>query len=196
MGKVRYLTISRVALELVEKLTDQENAQFNRIIFSCFQQLENGQDLTYPETDNAILNVALREAAAELETGYRNYIQKITAAKKKESEDNNESANDQRSISEQTPIDKRIDQNGYEKKESSETTTEGMQGGRPFNELEQAQLNASLRYAGISPDPQFWTYAKKAGYRITLDAIKKATEQHSQSISRVVQLMTDAMKGR
>ena len=82
MNKVRYLTISRVAIELVEKLSDQENAQFNRIIFSCFQQLEDGQKITYPETDSPILNVALREATAELETGYKNYVQKINARKK------------------------------------------------------------------------------------------------------------------
>ena len=106
MNKVRYLTISRVSLELVEKLSDQENALFNRIIFSCFQQLEDGQELSYQETDSPILNVALREAARELETGYRNYIQKINA-RKKGSDPESESAIDQRSTADQPPIDNR-----------------------------------------------------------------------------------------
>ena len=118
MNKVRYLTISRVSLELVEKLSDQDNAQFNRIIFSCFQQLENGQDLTYQETESPILNVALREAAAELETGYRNYIQKINARKKPSPE--SESAIDQRSISDQPPTDNRREEKRREKKKEEE----------------------------------------------------------------------------
>ena len=200
MNKVRYLTISRVSLELVEKLSDQENAQFNRIIFSCFQQLENGQPLSYQDTESPILNVALREAAAELETGYRNYIQKINARKKAPADQDDlesESAIDQRSISDQPPTDNRREEKREEKKRSEESRSrkEGMQGGRLFSDLEQAQLNAALNNAFLSPDPAFWSVAQKVGYRITLDAIGKAAEMRTRSIPYVVKLMEESAKG-
>ena len=193
MNKVRYLTISRVSLELVEKLSDQENALFNRIIFSCFQQLEDGQELSYQETDSPILNVALREAARELETGYRNYIQKINA-RKKGSDPESESAIDQRSTADQPPIDNRREEKREEKKRSEERRerSEGMQGGRPFSDIEQQTLNSALNNAFLSPDPKFWSLAEKVGYRITLDSIRKAAELRSRSIPYVVKLMTEA----
>ena len=193
MNKVRYLTISRVSLELVEKLSDQDNAQFNRIIFSCFQQLENGQDLTYQETESPILNVALREAAAELETGYRNYIQKINARKKPSPE--SESAIDQRSISDQPPTDNRREEKRREKKKEEENRSEGMQGGSSFSQIEQAQINIDLRSAGISPDPSFWSLAYKTGYLITHQAITKAKEENSSSLKYVIKLMKEATEG-
>ena len=197
MNKVRYLTISRVSLELVEKLSDQENAQFNKIIFSCFQQLENGQELTYQETDSPILNVALREAATELETGYRNYLQKVNARKKAPA-DQAESAIDQRSISDQPPIDNRREERREEEKRNDQRGTEGegMQGGRPFTEIEQAQLNADLTYIGIMPDSDFWKLAKQAGFLITHQAIKKAQSENSRSEKYVKKLILDEWKGR
>ena len=194
MNKVRYLTISRVAIELVEKLSDQENAQFNRIIFSCFQQLEDGQKITYPETDSPILNVALREATAELETGYKNYVQKINARKKTSADPESESA-DQRSISDQSAIDNRREEKRKDKNISEEIREEGMQGGRPFTDLEQLSINSALNHAYISPDPQFWSLAQKVGHRITIDSIRKAAELRSHSLSYVVKLMKDAAKG-
>ena len=82
MNKVRYLTIPRVSIELVANLSEHETAQFIKIIFSCFRQLEDGQELAYEETDSPILNIALREAVEELEMGYKNYIQRMNARKK------------------------------------------------------------------------------------------------------------------
>ena len=194
MNKVRYLTISRVSIELVEKLSDQENAQFNRIIFSCFQQLENGQKISYPETDSPILNVALREATAELETGYKNYVQKINARKKTSADPESDSA-DQRSISDQSAIDNRREEKRKDKNISEEIREEGMQGGKPFSDLEQLSINSALNHAYISPDPQFWSLAQKVGHRITIDSIRKAAELKSHSLSYVVKLMKDAAKG-
>ena len=198
MNKVRYLTISRVSLEIVEKLSPEENAQFNRIIFSCFQQLESGQDLTYQETDSPFLNMALREAAAELETGYRNYIQKINARKKApadQADPDDQSAIDQRSTADQPPIDNRREEKREEEKRSEESVSEGMQGGRPFSEVEQAQLNIDLRSAGISPDPSFWSLAQQAGYLITHQAIRKAIDDQSRSERYVKKLIMESWKG-
>ena len=204
MSKVRYLTIARVSLELVEKLSDQENAQFNRIIFSCFQQLENGQKPIYEETDSPFLNMALREAAAELETGYKNYLQKINA--KKGSSPDAPSAENRRSIADLPPInqrstadqsetDNRREEKREENKRSDESREEGMQGGEPFSAVEQAQLNMDLAQAGISPDPAFWSLARKAGYAITHHAIRQAIDESSNSLKYVVKLMMDELKG-
>ena len=192
-SRVRYLTISRLAIEMTTQLSAEDCSQFNKIIFSCFQQLERGEDLIIPETDSPFLNMALREAAGELETGYMNYIQKINA-RKKGSDPESESAIDQRSTADQPPTDNRREEKREEKKRSEERRerSEGMQGGRPFSDLEQQSLNSALNHAFLSPDPQFWSLAEKVGYRITLDSIRKAAELRSRSIPYVVKLMTEA----
>lgn len=192
MSKVRYLTISRVSLEIVEKLTPEENAQFNKIIFSCFRQLEDGQEMTYQETESPFLNMALREASAELETGYRNYVQKVNARKKAPAD---QPPIDQRSTADQPPIDNRREEKREEEKRTEESGREGMQGGRPFSDIEQYQLNAALASAGISPDPAFWSLAQAAGLRITDNAIRKAREENSRSLKYVVKLIREAWKG-
>ena len=192
-SRVRYLTISRLAIEMTTQLSAEDCSQFNKIIFSCFQQLERGEDLIIPETDSPFLNMALREAAGELETGYMNYIQKINA-RKKGSDPESESAIDQRSTADQPPTDNRREEKREEKKRSEERRerSEGMQGGRPFSDIEQQTLNSALNHAFLSPDPQFWSLAEKVGYRITLDSIRKAAELRSRSIPYVVKLMTEA----
>ena len=194
-SRVRYLTISRLAIEMTTQLSAEDCSQFNKIIFSCFQQLERGEDLIIPETDSPFLNMALREAAGELETGYMNYIQKINA-RKKGSDPESESAIDQRSTADQPPTDNRREEKREEKKRSEERRerSEGMQGGRPFSDLEQQSLNSALNHAFLSPDPQFWSLAEKVGYRITLDSIRKAAELRSRSIPYVVKLMTEASR--
>ena len=196
-SRVRYLTVARVAIEIVSNLTDTENAQFNRILFSCFKQLENGQPPEYELTDSPLLNVALKEAIGELQEGYETYMKRVTAAQRKadESETDQRSINDTSETDQRPTIRKKEIEKEYKESESERLTSEGMQGGRPFNELEQAQLNAALNNAYISPDPQFWSFAKKAGYRITLDAIRKAAEIRTHEISYVVKLMRDAMQG-
>ena len=195
-SRVRYLTVARVAIEIVSNLTDSENAQFNRILFSCFKQLENGQPPEYEATDSPLLNVALKEAIGELQEGYETYMKRVTAAQKKP----DEPETSQRPINDTSETDQRPTIRKREKeereKESERLTSEGMQGGRPFNELEQTQLNAALKNAYIYPDPQFWSFAEKAGYRITLEAIRKAAEIRTHEISYVVKLMRDAIGGQ
>lgn len=201
-SRVRYLTISRLAIEMTTQLSAEDCSQFNKIIFSCFQQLERGEDLIIPETDSPFLNMALREAAGELETGYMNYMQKVNAKKKGSADQDDpesESAIDQRSISDQPQIDKRKNRNDLNEndlKESSESSEgEGMQGGRPFSEDELQSINSALSYAGISPDNQFYSYAKKVGSMITVDSIRKARDERSRSIAYVVKLMREAAEG-
>ena len=80
-------------------------------------------------------------------------------------------------------------------KESERVRSEGMQGGRPFTTIEQQAINSALNHAYISPDSSFWSFAQKAGYRITLDAIRKAAEIRTHEISYVVKLMRNAMQG-
>lgn len=127
-NRVRYLTISRVAVELMTSLSDRENAEFIRILFSCFQQLENGQKPDYTETESPLLNFALREAVSELETGYRNYSQRVNARKKASSD--TETTVNHRSTADQSPIDHRttIEEKREEEKRKEECRVEGMQG--------------------------------------------------------------------
>ena len=202
MKKVRYLTISRVALELVEKLSDQENAQFNRIIFSCFQQLENGQEMTYQETDNPFLNMALREAAAELITGYRNYCQRMNARKKAQADLADPdpdivslSAINQRSISDQPPTDNRREEKRIEEKRSEETISERSPEGRSLSETDTQSIQFNLDRAEIIPDSAFWTLAAKAGYLPTFNAIRKAQAEGSHNLKYVMQILSDSMRG-
>lgn len=196
-SRVRYLTISRLAIEMTTQLSAEDCSQFNKIIFSCFQQLERGEDLIIPETDSPFLNMALREAAGELETGYMNYMQKVNAKKKGSADQDDpesESAIDQRSTADQPPIDNRREEKREEKKRSEDRRerSEGMQGGRPFSDIEQQTLNSALNHAFLSPDPQFWSLAEKVGYRITLDAIRETEKMRSRSIPYVVKLMKEA----
>lgn len=80
-ANVRYLTISRIAFELVTALSAEENLRFNRILFACFRQLESGSAISYEETENPILNIALREAVSELETGFYVYKKRASGGK-------------------------------------------------------------------------------------------------------------------
>lgn len=200
--RVRYLTFSRVALEIVTKLSDEENGTFNRILFSCFQQLEQGMPPDYEPTDNALLNVALQEAVDELQEGYKNYMQRVTA--RKDAENQKQTADtspiDRRYITDESPIDRRptIEEKREEEKKREEIRgrVEGdARGGAAFTEIEQVQLNSDVRLSGIQVDPQFWSVARKAGYQITHDALRRAREENSTSVKYVVKLIMESMEG-
>ena len=104
-GKVRYLTISRVALELVCSLSDKQNGEFNRILFSNFQKLEAGEELESAKTDDKILDIAIREALTELRSGYATYMQRVSARKKAVDD---QSAEDQRKTDAESVIDRQL----------------------------------------------------------------------------------------
>lgn len=107
---VRYLTISRIAFEMVTALSAEDNIRFNRILFSCFRQLESGEAVNYEETENAILNIALREAVSELETGFVTYMKRASGGKKDEAKNDQRSTNGQPMVEQSTTKDKkRID---------------------------------------------------------------------------------------
>lgn len=80
-ARVRYLTISRIAFEIVSKLSDADNAQFNRILYSCFEQLEQGKQPEYEDTESPLLNIALGEALSELQYGYITYTRRQNGGK-------------------------------------------------------------------------------------------------------------------
>ncbi len=199
-SRVRYLTISRLAIEITTQLSPEDCSQFNKIIFSCFQQLERGEDLIIPETDSPFLNMALKEAAGELETGYMNYMQKVNAKKKGSADQNDpetESAIDQRSISDLSAIDNRREENRRDLKKNIKESSESSESSeeRRLSALELETINNELSHAGISPDSQFYTFARRVGYRITVDSIRKARDERSLSIAYVVKLMSEAAEG-
>lgn len=198
-ARVRYLTFSRIALEIVTKLSDEENGSFNRILFSCFQQLEQGLQPDYEPTSNPLLNVALQEAVGELQEGYKNYMQRVTARKDAENQKKTADVSpiDHRPTADVSPTDRRptIEEKRKEekKKEEIRVEEEEMQGGRPFNSLEQYQLDMALSSARIAPDQDFWALAQKAGLRITDNAIRKARDQNETSIKYVMKLIKESM---
>ena len=201
-ARVRYLTFSRVALEIVTKLSDEENGSFNRILFSCFQQLEQGLQPEYEPTNNPLLNVALQEAVDELQEGYKNYMQRVTA--RKDAENQRQTADtspiDRRYTADASPINHRstIEEKREEEKKEEEKRgkVEGdARGGTNFTPIEQEQLNLDVRSSGIQVDPQFWSLARKAGYQITHNALRTAKEENSTSVKYVVKMIMESMEG-
>jgi len=115
---VRYLTISRIAFELVTALSAEDNIRFNRILFSCFRQLESGETISYEETENAILNIALREAVAELETGFVTYMKRASGGKKDGATDDQRSTIGQPEVN-QSPTKDKKDKNNLNRSEQN-----------------------------------------------------------------------------
>lgn len=167
-NKVRYLTISRVAIELACSLKDADNKMFNQILFSCFQQLEDGQIPEYADTDNPVLNIALREAVAELETGYKNYLQRVNARKKPIADEETESAIDRRSTADQSAIDRQstIEENRKEDKKTEESIGKGSQEGETHEAT--PLLLHMARKAGIMSEVE--QALKEYGFTIAYDA--------------------------
>lgn len=172
MAKVRYLTISRLAIELVSSLSDADNAAFNKIVFSCFQQLEKGQQIRIQETDNPILQVAIREAVQELENGYRNYEQRINARKKS----SNMETENQRSITDESPINQRltIEKNRREK-ENKEEIYDTPNSRNGIGEAQRAEIERRLNLLGIEKiDSGFWNTCFHYGFDAVDAALSKA----------------------
>ena len=102
MKKVRYLTVSRSAIEVVSKLTEHEKALFLDILCSAFKQIERSEPVTVPDVDG-VLSVVLDDAIAELESGFTTYMKRVNARNKADQADNAdqeqpEPAHNQRSI--------------------------------------------------------------------------------------------------
>lgn len=79
--KVRYITVSRVAFELVATMPDAEIAVFVRTMLKCFKQLENGENIQYEKPENQALGIILEESMSELKNGYETYMQRVNANK-------------------------------------------------------------------------------------------------------------------
>ena len=195
-NRVRYICVPVTSFELADALPDlQDKAVFIAQVLKMFNTCEAGNDPEPDQTENRVLDIALEGAAREIKKGYDSYIQKMTARLGK-TETGDQPANDQRSTGDAPAIrEEGIDKDLLDDDIQESSDREGMQGGRPLSELELQGINSALSYAGISPDSSFYNYAKKAGSRITIDAIRKARDERSRSIAYVVKLMSEAMKG-
>ena len=194
-NRVRYICVPVTSFELADALPEHEKAVFIEQVLKMFKSCETGCDPVPDQTENRVLDIALEGAAREIHKGYLSYVQKMTARSGK-TETGDQPANDQRSTGDQPAVtEERIDKDLLDLPDKESSEREGMQGGRPFSEFELASINTELSHAGISPDNQFYSYAKKAGYRITIDSIRQARDDRSRSLAYVVKLMTDAMKG-
>lgn len=195
-NRVRYICVPVTSFELADALPEHEKAVFIEQVLKMFKSCEAGADPEPDKTENRVLDIALEGAAREIRKGYDSYIQKITARAGNKPETGGQSANDQRSIGDQPANgreERKKDIFENDLQESSESEGEGMQGGRPFSELELRSINNELNYAGISPDNAFYTFAKKAGYRVTVDSIRKARDEKSRSLAYIVKLMKESM---
>lgn len=182
MKKVRYLTVSRSAIEVVSKLSEQEKALFVDILCSAFKQIEAGEPVTVPAVDG-VLSVILDDAIAELETGFATYMKRVNARNKAETADQEppETVTNQRpindSINDPSPTDNRREEKRREekRKESEESDGEGNGGNRLPTDQEQLklhlfQLNMWLQKIGLAVDDDIVNAWKEYGF----DAIRSA----------------------
>ena len=80
--RVRYIWISRISLEVVNNLTEHEKALFLDQCLTWYLDLEQGKDIDVVETENKMLDFALREELPELQAGFEQYMRKATGTKK------------------------------------------------------------------------------------------------------------------
>lgn len=189
MKKVRYLTVSRMAVEVVSKLTEKEKALFLDILYSAFKQIETGEPVTVPAVEG-VLSVILDEAIAELETGFATYMKRVTARNKADQaesadQEQPEPVTDHRpvndTINDPSPTDNRREEKRIEKKRtesSDESDGEGNGGNRlPGDQdeinLQAYQLNQWLQKLGLSVDADIL----KAWNRYGFDAMRKAVHR-------------------
>ena len=186
MKKVRYLTVSRMAVEVVSKLTEHEKALFLDILYSAFKQIENGEPVTVPNVDG-VLSVILDDAIAELETGFATYKKRMNARNKADKVDpadqaeaEPEPAIDQRSINDPSPIDNRKEKNRKEKEKnrSDQSDGEGNGGNRTLSDQEQTQLEAFqlktwLQRLGIGVDEDILKAWNQYGFDVLRSAVHR-----------------------
>lgn len=184
MKKVRYLTVSRMAVEVVSKLSEHEKASFLDILYSAFKQIENGESVTVPAVEG-VLSVILDDAIAELETGFSTYKKRMNARNKADQADKAdqvepEPVNNQRSINDPSPIDNRREEKRKEKKrtESEESDGEGNGGNRLPTDKEQLELQAYqlkvwLQNMGIGIDEDILKAWNQYGFDVMRSAVHR-----------------------
>lgn len=186
MKKVRYLTVSRSAIEVVSKLSEHEKALFLDILCSAFKQIENGEPVTVPAVDG-VLSVILDDAIDELETGFSTYKKRMNARNKADQADKAdqvepepEPVNNQRSINDPSLTDNRKEKNRKEKekKKNDESDGEGNGGNRLPTDKEQLELQAYqlkvwLQNMGIGVDEDIL----KAWNQYGFDAVRSAVHR-------------------
>lgn len=190
-NRVRYICVPVTSFELADALPEHEKAVFIEQVLQMFKSCEAGDDPVPEQTENRVLDIALEGAAREIKKGYDSYVQKMTARTGK-TETGDQPAIDQRSTGDQPANGKeRGDKDLFDGdiQESSESAEKPV----PLSELELKSIDNALSYAGIEPDSSFYTFAKKAGYRVTIDSIRKARDEKSRSLAYVVKLMKESM---
>lgn len=197
-SRVRYICVPVTSFELADALPEHEKAVFIEQVLQMFKTCEAGDDPAPEQTENRVLDIALEGAAREIKKGYDSYVQKQKAREEAERRKNaDQSANDQRSIGDQPANgrEKEGDKDLFEKDlpESSESSEMPIRP-EPLSEIALADINKALQVADISPDDAFYAFAKKAGHRITVDAIRRARDEKSHSLAYVVKIMKETME--
>ena len=180
MKKVRYLTVSRMAIAVVSKLTKDEKALFLDILYSAFKQIEAGEPVTIPPVDG-VMDEIIDEAIAELETGFATYMKRVNARNKADQE-RQEPVSDQRPINDSindpslTDIrkeEKRREKNRIESSEDIDGDTNRLPTDQEQKDLQAYQLQAWLNRLQIPIDDDILNAWKKYGF----DAIRSAVHR-------------------
>jgi len=181
---MRYLTVSRVALELVCSMGAEENALFNRQLFSAFQQLEHEQKPEYKDTDNPILNIALREAFSELHRGYEIYDKRRSARQQKDQgpiTDASLIGNDVSPTDHRPTAEEEVDADMDGKMDIGNKCGTEVESAPPYPTTaavitvdQRAEIEAKLKELGIIADATFWNTAFAHGFDATNGAIQRA----------------------
>ena len=176
--RVRYIRISRMALEIVSKLTAAEKAQFLDQILEWFLQLENGQDIEAAQAQSSFLDMALREELPELQEGYAKYMQAVTSRKKADTPQI-----DRRPIADIPPTD-RIEENRKEKEENREDYVYRDAFG--VSQEQRNEIKERMKDLGTDePDNGFWNTCFVRGYTAIDKALNKAEETGCTSLKQI-----------
>lgn len=188
MAQVRYLTISRVAIELVSSLSPEENKLFNTILFSCLKQLENGQEPEVQKTESPVMDFVLREAVQELESGYKTYLQRITAAKKKKGSENHRSISDISPINQRSTIEEKREDEKREEKNYGSPTFQGI------SEAQRAEIETRLQNMGIEhADTGFWNTCFVHGFDSVDAALSKAESVGNANLKFITSMIANGL---
>lgn len=190
MARVRYLTISRVSMELVTKLSPEENALFNRALFSCFHQLENGEEPEIMETESDILNFCLAEAVDELVSGYRTYIKRINAAKgDKGKQDDSETG--QRFITDKSVMDQSSTEEGFDRPKGFDRNIDTFKPAG-LEEGQKEEIIGRLKALGIEKaDSGFWNTCFVYGYDCVDTALSRAETLGNSNLKYITGLIAN-----
>ena len=144
--------------------------------------LHNSGEPQIPHEESKGLAHVLESALPELVKGYRSYMAKVNANPEGTTKGDPEGY--PKGGTKGDPTERKEGIDGIEKNDISRME-------KGLNEVEIMAIQNDLDRGGFVPDQSFSNTAKKYGYRKTLDAIRKAREEKSDSIKYICSLIAE-----